>query len=70
MRALSGSYGSCSKIAEAEAAVFVNEKKWLVPHMKCPCLWVGEGGWHVCLRRMMMHRAVVEQGCGWLDFSL
>jgi hypothetical protein len=23
----------CSKIAEAEAAVFVNEKKWLVMHM-------------------------------------
>jgi hypothetical protein len=25
--------GSCSKIAEAEAAVSVNEKKWLVMHM-------------------------------------
>ena len=24
---------SCSKIAEAEAAVSVNEKKWLVMHM-------------------------------------
>jgi hypothetical protein len=25
--------GLCSKIAEAEAAVSVNEKKWLVMHM-------------------------------------
>jgi hypothetical protein len=28
-----GSFLCCSKIAEAEAAVSVNEKKWLVMHM-------------------------------------
>jgi hypothetical protein len=26
-------HSACSKIAEAEAAVSVNEKKWLVMHM-------------------------------------
>jgi hypothetical protein len=30
---LVGIAGRCSKIAEAEAAVSVNEKKWLVMHM-------------------------------------
>jgi hypothetical protein len=29
----SGSTGRCNKIVEAEAAVSVNEKKWLVMHM-------------------------------------
>ena len=27
-------YSCCSKIAEAEAAVSVNEKKWLVMHVQ------------------------------------
>jgi hypothetical protein len=35
--------GCCSKIAEAEAGVSVNEKKWLVMHVHVYCTGVTQG---------------------------
>jgi hypothetical protein len=44
----------CSKIAEAEAAVSVNEKKWLVMHMHVAELKLDELVHMWCSQRLYM----------------